>query len=435
MPVQAMVPRRNTDGRAEQAQGVEFGDERFHFVLGHVEDHELLVRRGAQPLGAAGLQRVGELHQLAAGEPAGQRGGADEEPAVLLLVHADVVARGGGLGRGRAVVEFVAEVFVLEDLAELHRTPVGQQELQPGLGAHAPVAVVAEDAGDAEPDVGGLVRADEGAEPLAQHGVRGERAAHPEVVADAELGVDQAHQGDVVDLVDHVLAGVAGDGGLEFARQVGQLRVADEAFGELVDQRRGVDDLVLGDAGDRGAQDDAGDVAAGFRGGQVHRLEPAPDFRHVLHPDPVQLDVLAVGEVRRVAGEVDGDLADDAQLLGGEGAAVDADAQHEVLVFQLVRLERGGLAAVDPGLALGVETPPAEAAVQVGAVDRVEAMLRVDGLDTLADVEAVVLLFPGFVGVQRGGAVHFPLPVRLCGGAGGGAFGAACGSLFRGRSG
>ena len=95
-------------------------------------------------------------------------------------------------------------------------------------------------------------------------------------------------------------------------------------------------------------------------------------------------------------------------------------AEHEVLVFELVRLKRGGLAAVDPGLALGVQAPPAEAAVQVGAVDRVEAVLGVDGLDTLADVEAVVFLLPGFVGVQRRGAVHFPLPVRLCGGAGGG---------------
>ena len=147
-------------GRAGgQAQRVQLGHERLHLVLGHVEDHELLVRGGAQPVGAAGLQGVRELDQLAAGEPAGQRGGADEEPAVLLLVDADVVAGRGRLGRGGAVGELVAEVFVLQDLAELLRSPVGQQELQPCLGAHPPVAVVAEDAGHAEPDVGGLLRA------------------------------------------------------------------------------------------------------------------------------------------------------------------------------------------------------------------------------------------------------------------------------------
>ena len=149
----------------------------------------------------------------------------------------------------------------------------------------------------------------------------------------------------------------------------------------------------------------------------------------------MQLDVLAVGEVGGIPGEVHGNLADDAQLLGGERAAVDPDAEHEVLVFELVRLERCGLAAVDPGLALGVQAPPAEAAVQVLAGDGVEALLGVDGLDTLADVEAVVFLFPGFVGVQRGFAVHFPLPVRLCGGAGGGACGALGGCGVRGRSG
>ncbi|CAH0259559.1 hypothetical protein SRABI128_03108 [Microbacterium sp. Bi128] len=145
--------------------------------------------------------------------------------------------------------------------------------------------------------------------------------------------MDQAHQGDVVDLVHHVLAGVAGDSGLEFARKVGQFRVADEPLGEFLDQRCGIDDLVLGDARHRGAEDDAGHVAAGFRGGQPHAFEPAPDFGHVFDPDPVQLDVLAVREVGRVAGEVHGDLADDAQLTGGERTAVDPDPEHEVLVF------------------------------------------------------------------------------------------------------
>ncbi|MCY1241022.1 hypothetical protein D9M72_539020 [compost metagenome] len=148
----------------------------------------------------------------------------------------------------------------------------------------------------------------------------------------------------------------------------------------------------------------------------------------------MQLDVLAVGEVGRVPGEVHGDVADHAQLLGGERTAVDPNPEHEVLFLKLVRLQRGGLAAVDPGLALRVEAPPAEAAVQVLAGDGVEAVLGVDGLDTLTDVEAVVLLLPGFVGVERRGAVNLPLSVRLrCRSVG------ACGSLggsgVRGRSG
>ena len=69
---------------------------------------------------------------------------------------------------------------------------------------------------------------------------------------------------------------------------------------------------------------------------------------------------------------------DHAELLGRELPAVDAHAEHEVLVLELVRLEGGGPAAVDARLALRVEAPPAEAAVQVGRVDRREAALGVD---------------------------------------------------------
>ena len=107
------------------------------------------------------------------------------------------------------------------------------------------------------------------------------------------------------------------------------------------------------------------------------------------------------------------DAGDDAQLLGGQLAAVDADAQHEELVLELVRLEGRGAAAVDAGLALRVEAPHAEAAVQVGRVDRGEAALRVDLLDALADGEAVVDLLPLLVAVERSGAVDLPLAVRL----------------------
>ena len=59
------------------------------------------------------------------------------------------------------------------------------------------------------------------------------------------------------------------------------------------------------------------------------------------------------------------EIPDHPQLLAGQGAAVDAHPEHEVLVVQLVRLQRGGLAAVDAGLALGVQPLPTEAAAQV----------------------------------------------------------------------
>ena len=183
--------------------------------------------------------------------------------------------------------------------------------------------------------------------------------------------------------------------------------------GDLVDLRGRVDELVGGDAGDGRAEDDARHVAARLGGAEPDGLEAAPDLGHRLDLDPVQLDVLAVGEVGGVAAELGRDAGDDAQLLGGELAAVDADAQHEVLVLELVRLEGRGAAAVDAGLALRVEAPHAEAAVQVGRVDRGEPALGVDVLDALAHGEAVVDLLPLLVAVERGRAVDLPLPVGL----------------------
>ena len=62
-----------------------------------------------------------------------------------------------------------------------------------------------------------------------------------------------------------------------------------------------------------------------------------------------------------------------------------------------------------PGLALGVEAPPAHPAAQVGGVDRVEAALGVDVLDPGADVEPVVVLLGALVRVQRLAVAELPL--------------------------
>ncbi len=57
----------------------------------------------------------------------------------------------------------------------------------------------------------------------------------------------------------------------------------------------------------------------------------------------------------------------------GQGAAVAADPQHEVLVLEHVGVLVTGPGAVVAGLALGVEAPPAETAAQVALVDGLEA--------------------------------------------------------------
>ena len=197
--------------------------------------------------------------------------------------------------------------------------------------------------------------------------------------------------------------------GLELARQVGEGRVADVAALDLLDLRRRVEDLVVVEPGQRAAEDDPGSVAAGLGGRQAHRFEQLPDFRDALDLDPVQLDVLPVGDVGGAAGEPAGDVTDHVQLLGAELAAVDPDPEHEVAVVELLGLQDGGLAAVDARPALRVQAEPAEPAAQVSGIDRVEPLLGVDVDDPLADVQPVVVLLVLFVLVERLAVAERPL--------------------------
>ena len=77
-------------------------------------------------------------------------------------------------------------------------------------------------------------------------------------------------EGDVVDLVEDVEAGGAGDGRLELAGQIGQLGVAQVGVLDGAGQRGRIDDLVLGDAGHRGDQESPGSVPTALNRGQSH---------------------------------------------------------------------------------------------------------------------------------------------------------------------
>lgn len=159
-----------------------------------------------------------------------------------------------------------------------------------------------------------------------------------------------ADEGDVVDLMGHVLQ--PGDGCLELAGQIGVLGVAEQPSGDVGNGGRDVEDLVLGDPGQRRAEHDPWGVARGLDGGQADLLDPPPDLRDILDVHPVQLDVLPVGQVGGVPGELAGDLAQYAELLGGQRTTVDPNPHHEAVVLEVLRCDRPDAAAGDPGLAL-----------------------------------------------------------------------------------
>ena len=328
-----------------------------------------------------------------------------------------------GGAAGRTVGQGRGQVLVLQHLAELLGAPVGHEELHPRVVALAAVAVVAEDRGDGRPDVGDLVGPDEDADPLGELGVGGQAATDPQVVAGLTGVVDDADEGDVVDLVAGAVVDAARHRRLPLARQVAELGAADVLRDRRVDDAGRVEDLVLEDPGERAAEHDAGGVAAGLRRPQAHGLEPPPDLGDVLDADPVQLHVLPVGHVGDVAAELGADPADHAELLGRQLPAVDADAQHEERVLELLGLQQGGLAARDARGALGVEAHPAHPPPEVTGVDAVEAGLRVDVEDALAHLEAVGVPLRPLVGVERLSVAQGPLTLSTLGtgaGAGGG---------------
>ena len=140
--------------------------------------------------------------------------------------------------------------------------------------------------------------------------------------------------------------------------------------------------------------------------------EGVDDFDEAGEGEPVELDVLAGGDVGEVAGVLLGELADDAGLMRGEQAVGHADAHHEVLGGFAFAV---GAAGDAEAVALGVDAPPLE--VEIGPLGR-HGVAAVAGV--LAD------LVPGLPGVLG--------ELEALGALGLGFFGAAAGRWWRRRS-
>src|SRR6185437_10508764 len=398
-----------------QVVGGKLGDQRVRAVPGDVQDDQLLLGGGPDAPPAVLVGQAGDPRQLGARGAAHPHREADCVAAVGLLGQPGVPAGPGVPLRLRSVRQRRVQVVLLQHLPEPLGAPVGEQELQPRVLAGPAVAVVAEDPGDPGPHLGDPVRLDERAEPLAELRVRGQAAADPQVESGPAVRPDHADERHVVDLVVGAVVRAAGDRRLVLAGQVGELGVADVAVAHLAQRRRRVQHLVLRHAGQRAAEDDPRGVAAGLGGVQADRLQPAPDLRDVLDPDPVQLDVLPVGDVLDVPAELCRDGRDRQQLLAAQRPAVDPYAEHEEAVLELLRVEPRGAAARDARRTLGVEPEPAEPATQVGGIDAVEPGVLVAVDDPLPGVEAVVVALDPFVLVQRLAVAEGPLALAALG--------------------
>jgi hypothetical protein len=154
-----------------QVARLELRDEGLDVGVGDVADDRLLLDGQRYMSAAVTVGQIGKAGELAAAGAAGPQRETDVVAAVLLPADADVVARTGRRRRRRPVLKGVAEIFLLQHLAELLDPPVGDEELQPGAVAGLAVAVVAEHPGDAGPHLRHVVGHDEDAEPLGEHRV------------------------------------------------------------------------------------------------------------------------------------------------------------------------------------------------------------------------------------------------------------------------
>ncbi len=276
------------------------------------------------------------------------------------MVAVDVVGDElGGVDRG---VEFVTELSLNCFEHRLGGPAVAHEEvLDAGAGAvFAELGLFAEDADDGLDDGVGLGLLDEGRDADGEVGLGGEAAADAEGVADLFGPIDLAlgcGQRDVVDLRVGAPLGAAGDGDLELAREVVELGVGGELAGDLDGERAGVEQLVLVQAGERAAGDVADDVAAGSLGAEADGGEGVGDLDQRADGEPVQLDVLAGGDVGQVARILFGDVGDDAELGAGEQAVGQADAHHEELGRPALAV---GSAGDSDAVTLRVDAPPLE---------------------------------------------------------------------------
>ena len=175
----------------------------------------------------------------------------------------------------------------------------------------------------------------EGADGLADH-----RGA-PQPAADDDLearlaGRIAAHvQADVVDPHGRAVARRAGDRDLELARQERELGVQARPLADGLGVDARVLDLVGRGAGVVVGGHAAEAVAAGLDGVHLDLGQFGQDVGHVLQPEPVELDVLARGDVAVALVVAPRNPRQGAHLPGREGAVGNGDPQHVGVELQI----------------------------------------------------------------------------------------------------
>lgn len=159
---------------------------------------------------------------------------------------------------------------------------------------------------------------------------RGTAQAAADQHAEAQFASGIAHrlQADVVHFDGGTVFLRAVDGNLELARQVGEFRVEGGPLADDFTPGAWIDDFICSDTGELVGGGVAQAVAAGLDRVHLHGGQLGEDVRDVFQRRPVELYVLAGGDVGIALVVVAGDLGQGADLAGVQLAVRHGDTQH-----------------------------------------------------------------------------------------------------------
>ncbi len=194
-------------------------------------------------------------------------------------------------------------------------------------------------------------------------------------------------EADVVDFRIGAPVAAAGDGNFKFAREIVKLGVAAELAVDFQRERRCVDNFLAVEPRERAAGNVAGHVAAGSGSGEARFPESLQEVGQRLDGDPMQLNILAHGDVRDAAAVFFREARDGADLFAAQEAVGNANTHHEKRQGLAFAVFAAGHAEA---VALGVNAPGTE----IGA-----GPFRGDGIETVAgELLNLVEMVPGVLG-------------------------------------
>src|SRR5690606_26795937 len=239
-----------------------------------------------------------------------------------------------GLGQGGgAILEVLPFGFDL--LAEDLGRQCFDQDLDPGLELVVPAAIAVVHTQDGC-QVGQQVRpGQEGANLRADHGCAAQAATDQHLEAQLPGFIAHGVQADVVHADSGAIFFGAVDGNLELARQEGEFRVERRPLPDDFAPGARIDQLIRSHTGELVGGGVADTVAAGLDGVHLDRCQLLQDIRHVFQVGPVQLDILARGDVRVTLVIVTGNVGQLAQALSGQHAVGNGNTQHRGVALDI----------------------------------------------------------------------------------------------------